>query len=170
MALLARSGGRRETDIFEVFEQPEPDSDDRYRAVFFVHGLRHRGGEAPRRALLLERGERLTLGPEPDNVADAHALRVVSGDGVHLGFVPRYLCSDFNVLRSQRAPDALLRVQRLNPPPAPLQFRILCAFDSRWPVGFAPCSEPDFQPLPAPVESLVAASVAPAAGDAAFPH
>jgi hypothetical protein len=42
LVLLARSGGRREIDMFEVFSAPEQASDQLYRMPFFVHGLRHR--------------------------------------------------------------------------------------------------------------------------------
>jgi len=39
--MLARSGGRRETDTLTVFPIPEPDSEGRYRLHFFLHGLRY---------------------------------------------------------------------------------------------------------------------------------
>jgi len=42
LALLARSGGRRETDVFEVFARPERTQSGRYQMPFFVHGMRHR--------------------------------------------------------------------------------------------------------------------------------
>ncbi len=53
MGMLARSGGRRETDMFEVFPVPEPSLDDRYESAFFVHGLRYRGVEAEGRPAVL---------------------------------------------------------------------------------------------------------------------
>jgi hypothetical protein len=42
LVLLARSGGQRETDIFEVFPAPEPTADGKYQVAFFVRGLQFR--------------------------------------------------------------------------------------------------------------------------------
>ena len=39
MAMLSRSGGQRETDMFEVFPAPVPGREGRYESAFFVHGL-----------------------------------------------------------------------------------------------------------------------------------
>jgi hypothetical protein len=39
--VLARSGGRRETDTLTVFPIPEPDSEGRYCLHFFLHRLRY---------------------------------------------------------------------------------------------------------------------------------
>ncbi len=147
MVLLARSGGRRATDMFEVFAAPEPDVDGRYRTAFFVHGLRHRPPEALERALRLARGEHLLLKPEPGNVADPAALQVLTGEGTHLGFVPRYLCDDLRRLHTACGDDVQVSVRRVNPPPTPLQFRVLCGIESCWPAGFRPFSIPDFEPL-----------------------
>ncbi len=95
MGMLARSGGRRETDMFEVFPVPERSPADRYESTFFVHGLRHRGGEAEEEARRLAPGDPLVLKPEPENPHDPLALRVLTTlRGTHLGFVPRYLCED----------------------------------------------------------------------------
>jgi hypothetical protein len=41
IALLARSGGKRKTDNFEVFPCPERDADGNYHIHFFTHGLRY---------------------------------------------------------------------------------------------------------------------------------
>lgn len=41
IAILARSGGRRETDTLTVFPCSELDSEGRYCLHFFLHGLRY---------------------------------------------------------------------------------------------------------------------------------
>lgn len=150
MVLLARSGGRRETDMFEVFPVPEPkpNSLGRYESAFFVHGLRHRGPAAEEEARCLSPGDPVVLEPEPENPEDPRALRVLTVvRGTHLGFVPRYLCDDIHSLREACQNDLQARVRRVNPPPTPAQFRVLCSLDAPWPAGFRPLSNPDFEPL-----------------------
>ena len=41
IAILARSGGRKATDTFELFPCPERNEDGFYHLHFFVHGLRY---------------------------------------------------------------------------------------------------------------------------------
>jgi hypothetical protein len=67
--------------------------------------------------------------------------------GVHIGFVPRYLCQDLHALLSAAGQQAQARVQRVNLPPAPAQFRVLCFLDSPWPQAFRPFASPDFAAL-----------------------
>ncbi len=38
-------------------------------------------------------------------------------------------------------------VERVNPPPIPLQFRVLCNLTALWVAGFEPFSSPSYQPL-----------------------
>jgi hypothetical protein len=127
MVLLARSGGRRETDMFEVFPVPEPSNGGRYESAFFVHGLRHRGPEAEEEARRLRPGDPVALEP--------------------LGFVPRYLCDDVHSLRAACGNEVRTLVQRVNLPPTPAQFRVLCSLEAPWPAGLQPLSAPDFEPL-----------------------
>jgi HIRAN domain len=148
MVLLARSGGQRETDTFEVFPRPEPSSEGRYNSIFFAHGLRYlaRAEEAAR---ALQPGEPLVLRADPENPHDSDALRILTTlGGVHLGFVPRYLCDDVHRLQEAAGEDSVtVKVHRVNAPPTPVQFRLLCALDSPWPAGFRPMSSSDFEPL-----------------------
>jgi hypothetical protein len=149
MGMLARSGGHRETDMFEVFPSPVPSAGNRYESAFFVHGLRHRGLQAEEEALRLRPGDPLVLQPDPENPHDPNALRVLTTvRGIHLGFVPRYLCSDVHALQEvSGAHQVVVRVRRINPPPAPAQFRVLCELGAPWPSGFRALVDPDFEPL-----------------------
>jgi HIRAN domain len=151
MGMLARSGGQRETDMFEVFPAPERDSRNLYNSAFFVHGLRHRGPEAEDAAGRLAPGDPLVLQPDPQNPHDPKALRVLTTlKGVHLGFVPRYLCDDVHALQAASGPHSVaVRVRRINAPPAPSQFRVLCEMSAPWPSGFQALAHPDFEPIPA---------------------
>jgi hypothetical protein len=67
--------------------------------------------------------------------------------GVHIGFVPRYLCQDVHAVLSAAGEQAHARVQRVNLPPTPAQFRVLCSLDAPWPEGFRPLANPDFEAL-----------------------
>jgi hypothetical protein len=145
LVLLARSGGRRETDMFEVFSSPEADGEGRYRMSFFVHGLNHRPEESRALAMSLQPGEPLVLQADPKNPVHRGALRILARHGHHLGFAPRYLCDDLATLQQQG--EAKIRVQAVNAPPAPMQFRLLVVVEAPWPHGFVPLSGPEFQPL-----------------------
>lgn len=142
LAVLARSGAARATDLFEVFPRPERTADGRYVVHVFAHGLRHLPEAAKARAMELESGESLDLVPEPENPVDPLALRKHTGDGVHVGYVPRYLVQDLHALRG----TVTVTVERVNLPPAPIQFRLLCRIEAPWPDGFSPCSGELFAP------------------------
>lgn len=148
MIMLARSGGRRETDMFEVFPVPQPNAQGSYESTFFIHGLRHRGPSAEEEARRLHPGDALVLQAEPRNLEDPRALRIQTlVRGTHLGFVPRYLCEDVHALRSAAGEQVQAHVRRVNPPPTPAQFRVLCSLDSPWPTGFRALFSPDFEAL-----------------------
>ena len=146
IALLARSGGKRVTDNFEVFPCPEPDENGRYRIHFFAHGLRHLPKPAIERINGLQVGELLYLAHEFQNRYDSSALLLCTEDRWIVGYCPRYLCGDFFQLISQHRELVRVEVDRLNQPPTPLQFRLLCKMtaDGR---HFRPFSSPMYQPV-----------------------
>jgi hypothetical protein len=146
LVLLARSGGRRETDVFEVFARPEPTEDGRYRMPFFVHGLRHRPEAAQALVEQLAPGEALELRLDPLNPADAEALAVFARD-THIGFAPRYLRRDLRALDLANQGPGSLTVSRVNLAPTPMQFRVLATYEAPWPAGFRPFAGPEFEPL-----------------------
>ena len=152
IALLARNGGQRVTDNFEVFPCPEPDAEGRYHIHFFAHGLRHFSKEAIKRIETLESSERLLLVHDFQNRHDPRALMLrtndrFDGDRFLVGFCPRYLLADaFEILMRCQVPPEVC-VERVNPPPAPLQLRLLCNLTACWPRGFHPCSSEMYQPI-----------------------
>jgi len=146
LVLLGRSGGERQTDMFEVFPAPERTGDGRFETTFFVRGLRFRPEVAHDEALRLCPGDPLALEPEPENPDDSLAVRVLSHQRTHLGHVPRYLAPDVQALRAAGA-DVEVRVRRVNPPPTPMQFRILCELSAEWPENFSPPRADEFEPV-----------------------
>jgi hypothetical protein len=152
MALLARSGGMRATDSLEVFPEPEQRVDGSYYIHFFAHGLRHFPSSSTERAKELLPGERLLLMRDFQNEHDPRAIMLrtaeqTPGDIHSLGFCPRYLLDDLLVLLERNPGQATVEVERVNPPPAPVQFRLLCSLTMRWPEGFRPFASPDYQPV-----------------------
>lgn len=147
------------TDTFEVFPCPERDEDGAYHIHFFVHGLRHLPQESIARISDLKDEGRLLLMHDFQNPYDPAALMLRTddtfpGDRHIVGFCPRYLLADaFEVLQScVEYPQVL--VERINPAPAPLQFRLLCNMSACWPPDFRPCSSDAYQPIVAdPAES-----------------
>lgn len=146
LVLLARSNGIRETDTFEVFGHPEPDSAGQYHVQCFVHGLQHREPEAIERAERLEPDEQLSIEADPGNSADCLAIKTLTADDrpQHIGFLPRYLNAD---VRHIGIDSVRVAVERVNARPTPLQFRVLVRLVAPWPDGFRPYSDPQFQPF-----------------------
>ena len=132
IALLARSGGKRVTDKFEVFPCPEPDENGRYCIHFFAHGLRHLPKPAIERINGLQVGELLSLAHEFQNRHDPSALLLCTEDRWIVGYCPRYLCGDIFQIISQDRELVRVEVDRLNQPPTPLQFRLLCKMTADW--------------------------------------
>jgi len=145
LAILARTGGERITDTFEVFPLPTRTDDGRYHVQFFVHGLAQLGDDLENRISRLTSGVKLELEDENGNAADPDALRIMAKlDGEKLGYVPRYFCKDIRSLRSALGNQVQMRVQQVNPSSIPRPYRILCELYSPWPEVFRPFSEHQF--------------------------
>lgn len=153
IVILGLSEGRRETDSIEVFPCPRPDSIGRYKAKFFLHGIRWLNDEAISRINRLGTGEELKMMFEVQNQHDINAVAVRTEDRVIVGYFPRYLASDARKLsESCEQRNLIVSVNRVNPD-APFQNRVLCSFEACWPSGFEPCSGEDFEPIPTGVSS-----------------
>lgn len=147
IALLARSGGKRKTDNFEVFPHPERDADGSYHIHFFAHGLRHFPLEVQQHVQSLPVGTPLQLTHDIQNQFDSRALILRTADLYLAGFCPRYLAQDFFELVCKFPEQVRVWVERVNPPPTPLQFRLLCSLTAHWADDFAPFSGPIYTTL-----------------------
>lgn len=76
----------------DVSSEPTPPTQD--ILLFEVAGLSYRSKEAQERAEILMSNESVYLEKEPTNPYDSNAIKVYSSDHVHLGYVPKYLCSE----------------------------------------------------------------------------
>lgn len=159
IALLGVTEGMRQTDSLELFPLPQLDAEGRYSSRFFLHGLRWMPAAARTRATQLEPGEPLGLLLDESNAFDRQAVAVRTSDDrdqFMIGYVPRYLAADVRRLCASNAADAIeLSVVRANPN-APLQHRLLCQLRARWPQGFSPCTNDEYQPMVGETESLLA--------------
>lgn len=147
IALLARSGGKRKTDSFEVFPCPEQDSQGNYHIHFFAHGLRHLPEAIQQYVQCLQPGIPLYVTHDMQNPVDSRALILRTADLHFVGYCPRYLTQDFFQLICQFPEQVKITVERVNAPPTPLQFRLLCNLTATWREDFQPFSSPIYQPL-----------------------
>ncbi|MEZ4296410.1 MAG: hypothetical protein R3B70_15670 [Polyangiaceae bacterium] len=150
MDLLARNGGRRETDHIEIVPPPTHDlAADRYEVLFWVRGVRHVEG-AEQAITALSPGATLHISLDPDNPVNEKAALLRAPRASRVGFIPDYLLDDLHALM-QRDPAAVsVVVQRMNPPPLQPQRRLLCKLSAPWPPGFTALSGASFEPLASP--------------------
>jgi hypothetical protein len=132
IVILARSGGRRATDTYEVFPEPQVETGGSAVLHFFVHGIRHSSKGAVERSESLTRGERLLILHDLQNPHDRNALAlrtadVVPGDFHLLGFCPRYISEEVLPFVRENPDQVRVDVAHVNPPPAPAQLRVLCS-------------------------------------------
>lgn len=147
MDMLALTEGRRGTDTLEMFPCPEKIGTE-YVMNFFVHGIRHLPEIAQRELHRLTEGDSLFLLPDIQNSFDEFAILLRTNDPVSIvGYCPRYLAKDFyNILHNVSPKLISINIVQINNE-APLQFKLLCSFNSPWPDSFKPCSDSTFQPI-----------------------
>jgi hypothetical protein len=148
LAMLAITGGIRETDSLEILPCPSPTKEKKYEVLFFTHGISHLEKSTLERVNKLEPGERLFLMYDIQNRFDSLAITLRTDDPVIIvGYCPRYLTEDFrNILKEYGPPIPQVKVEQVNFD-APLQLRLLCSFNSPWPESCQPCSDESFEPL-----------------------
>ena len=147
MAILARTGGRRQTDQIEMFPMPALDADGCYVAHCLLRSIRYMPQPATEeRIAKLESNEQLFPMLDVQNTVDPKAVSVRTADNWLIGYVPAYLTTDLQQLQ-ENCCDFKLFVSRVNPPPAEEHHRLLCKVVSCWPQGFKPFDNPSFQPI-----------------------
>lgn len=152
IAILARTGGDSGTDTLEIFPCPEESGRGVFVVHFFIRGIRHQSDGAIRRVSELEPGEQLLLMADVQNPYDPHAYALRTAEkrrqDMHLlGYLPRYLASEFKRLPEEAIREARIEIERVNVSPAPIHFRVLCRLEMRWPEGFTPFSAEDYHSL-----------------------
>ncbi|MEG3437105.1 HIRAN domain-containing protein [Pannus brasiliensis CCIBt3594] len=128
--ILSRSGGKKATDNLEIFGISELDDNNFYHLYFFTHGLRYHP-ESLEKAQNLQENEPVFLVSEPDNSHDPQAIYVTTEDKYNIGYCPRYLTDDIHQFLESEPESIRVTVEKVNPPPAPIQFRVLCHLIAR---------------------------------------
>ncbi|MBL8634889.1 MAG: hypothetical protein JNM40_16810 [Myxococcales bacterium] len=155
IVLLGRSSGERMTDTMQVFPEPEKSADGFYVTRFFANGINHLPESSLQRIEQLKAGERLRLMKDIQNTYEGSALLLrtnaeVDGDLHIVGYCPRYLLDDAVTIIDQCSDVATMiriEVERINLPPAPKKFRVLCKMSARWPNGFQPFTSSKYLPI-----------------------
>ncbi len=147
IAILARSEGRKVTDTFEVFPCPEKSKNGTYYLHFFVHGLRYMPESSIEKVKQLKPEERLYLTLDIQNPYGSTALLLRTEERHNLGYCPRYLAADIWKILRQNPESICVRVERVNPLPTPIQFRLLCNMTVKWDDDFILFSSQDYQPI-----------------------
>ncbi len=147
LVLLGVTEGIRQTDSLELFPCPTPDSEGRYLTRFFLHGVRWMPEPSIQRIARLQPDETLRLMLDISNPYDRLAVAVRTEDRFMIGYVPRYLAREVQMLCVTCHPDFIqLNVERANPG-APMQMRVLCRMNACWPPDFHPCAGEEFRPI-----------------------
>ena len=144
--ILSANGGRRATDIFEVFPELIKDGDGCFTCRFFLHGSRHVSKSAQERLDKLDPGEKLHLALELTNPLGELALQVQTTDYLMLGWAPRYLVNDLTAPIEEALGKYEANVVKVNPQPTPSRQRVLVQMRSHWD-DRKPMIGDDFQPL-----------------------
>lgn len=145
IAILAITGGTRQTDNLEVFPQIQRQTDGRFSCRFFLHGNRHLNEAAQAALANLRAGDELRIALEFNNPATGLALQIETTAYHIIGWTPRYLVHDLKRAMDESPHAVCVKVVRINPAPAPSNQRVLVELAGRLPDSHPPMSAPDFQ-------------------------
>lgn len=158
---MARSGGRRDGDLLQLFPEPELHDDGSVSASFLVHGVRHvpeddlRDGEGQlvtqealaKRLASLHVGESLRFLRQPMNAVNERAVLTMTQDGFPLGWVPDLLLEDLYRLSKGEPERVEVVVQQVNGPDAPPHLRLLALLIAQPEETYEPFAGPSWEPL-----------------------
>lgn len=144
IAILAISGGERQTDSFEVFPKIEKNANNAFTCRFFLHGLSHVSDAGQRRGLRLEPSEALQVSLELNNPVSGLAIQLTTKDYEFLGWAPRYLVPDI-LSAISASPGIVATVVRVNEMGVPPNRRILIELSGTLPQSIEPMSGAEFQ-------------------------
>jgi hypothetical protein len=93
-------------------------------------------------------GDRLFWMLDGENDYNPNAIALRTKERYLIGYLPDYLVTDIAHLVKARM-FLHVTIERINLPPVPRHYRLLCRVEAGWPDGFAPLSGSSFQPLTA---------------------
>ena len=145
LAFLARTGGAKVTDNFEVFCYPELDGENNYNLHFFAHGLRYLPECSIERIGKMQKDDKIYLAHDFQNPFEQDALQLHSRDNHIIGYCPSYFLDDMNEIRRNK--EIELFVERVNEETTPLQFRLLCRLIVPQMQNFRPFTSHSYEPI-----------------------
>ncbi len=125
LELMARSGGRRQTDELEVFAPPHLDDAGVLSTTVLVRGVRH-VPHTEEAIVSLQPGEPLLVLADYQNPHAAQALALRTNGQALVGYLPDYLARELAAQAPTAGRDITVTVERVNLPPAPVHHRLLC--------------------------------------------
>lgn len=146
---LARSGGKRTTDRFRVFEMPAKKA-GRFDLTFFAVGLTRPpvASIVERIADSLEPGTKILLTPQVQNSHDPKAIMLHTEENEHVGWLPRYFACEIQPLLLKNPKDITCSVARLNYPLADYApDMLLVRLRGKWPARWMPFQTEEFELL-----------------------
>ncbi|MDY0030283.1 MAG: HIRAN domain-containing protein [Pseudobdellovibrionaceae bacterium] len=147
LTFLARSGGEKATDNLLVYPMPEKTADGKYKAYFFVHGLRYVPESTLELISSLQIGQRLFPMADLNNSADSLAIALRADDPAFLiGYCPRYIAKEIGELAKRPNCSLEITVNKVNKE-APFQMMLSCKAEAIWPEGFDVCDKEECCPL-----------------------
>lgn len=165
MTLLAVSGGRRTTDLVEIFPDWTRAANGTHQETrFLVRGVQH-VPEAEQRIEGLSPGDHLQCTRDTQNAFNPQAIKLRTDAGGEIGYVPDYLAADLTNLL-ERHSEVSVQVQRVNLPPFPHHHRVLCVLSVRTEARSVGYRGPAFRPISAEatdIEDRVSTAFLPAA-------
>lgn len=98
--------------------------------------------------------EHLYLMQDLQNAYDPNALLLRNEKRHIFGYCPQYLTADLAQILKQNSKSVVVEVEKVNPVPNPMQFRILCKMIVKIADSFEFLSGGEYQPLVSPSFSL----------------
>ena len=146
LEMLAVDGGYRVTDNYHVFPDITTNDAGCFTTRFFLHGWRHTNEDVKHIINGLESGQQLYVSVELNNPTGI-AVMLHTEDYHTIGWSPRYLAHDLvNAMASSPEPSVIkAKVVRVNPAPAPSKQRVLIELSARFPIGYKPLNEEQFE-------------------------
>lgn len=144
LAFLARTGGAKVTDKFEIFCYPKLEN-NKFHLHFFAHGLRYVPECSIERINKMQPEEQIYLAHDFQNPFEQNALQLHTRDNLIVGYCPSYLLDDMNEMRRNKEIEVC--VERVNNESAPLQFRLLCRLIFPKSRNYRPFSTNSYEPI-----------------------
>lgn len=144
--MLAVDGGYRVTDDYHVF--PDITTDDRgcFTTRFFLHGWRHTNDDVKNMINSLLPGQPLYVSVELNNPTGI-AVMLHTGDYHTIGWSPRYLAHDLVKAMASSPGTSVItaKVVQVNHAPAPAKQRVLIELSAKFPLGYQPLHDEQFE-------------------------